>query len=480
MTDIKVLIPTNQYQAIRAATLATAVNRFATLGDVSSSTTLTASRVAFGSPTNTISSDAELTWNNLTKRLIIGTAAVFPAKVSIVVSGGITAALLTVSDYESLRAQSSTAVSTRGTLVVHNNGVSAISQDMIVISKTGHVEAIGSAQNISFETLAGGGLNRVGKYGMVVTSVLGGTFTADHYWETTDTTTGVLIERMRLTAAAKLTVGTLFSWTEATTTLQIAGTNTSLALVSIRGGTLAASTSNSQINFVTGTGGSPSTGSIIQYHTAAVANSFRNAAISIVRDTAGVLGNILFWQKNVTRQIVCLVNSSDNYTTVVPEMVIASGGVTIGRLYNLAAVPVLSAKLNVGAATSALASINIQSSAGTTPTAPSLGDLWYDGTDYVVRATTRNDLIARVLIGQAPLNFPLTGVRQSSDLTISVTGATPGDPVALGVPNGSTIVNSCYTAWVSIANTVTVRFNNYDVGALDPANGVFRVTVFKN
>jgi hypothetical protein len=54
--------------------------------------------------------------------------------------------------------------------------------------------------------------------------------------------------------------------------------------------------------------------------------------------------------------------------------------------------------------------------------------------------------------------------------------------VALGVDNGAILSNSCYTAWVSAANTVTVRFNNYSTaGAQDPANGQrFKVTVFKN
>jgi hypothetical protein len=84
-----------------------------------------------------------------------------------------------------------------------------------------------------------------------------------------------------------------------------------------------------------------------------------------------------------------------------------------------------------------------------------------------------------VLVGSvtATLDFPSTAAQTSSDLTVTVAGAKDGDVVTLAVPNGSVLANSCYTAWVSAANTVTVRFNNYSVGAQDPASGSFRVVV---
>lgn len=79
----------------------------------------------------------------------------------------------------------------------------------------------------------------------------------------------------------------------------------------------------------------------------------------------------------------------------------------------------------------------------------------------------------------ATLDFPNTATRTSSDLTVTVTGAATGDMVALGVPNISVFINSCYTAWVSADNTVTVRFNNYDNADKNPASGTFKVMVFK-
>lgn len=83
------------------------------------------------------------------------------------------------------------------------------------------------------------------------------------------------------------------------------------------------------------------------------------------------------------------------------------------------------------------------------------------------------------IAASATLDFPTTATRTSSDLNITVTGAATGDMVALGVPNIATIVSTCYTAWVSADNTVTIRFNNYDNAERNPASGTFKVMVFK-
>jgi hypothetical protein len=39
--------------------------------------------------------------------------------------------------------------------------------------------------------------------------------------------------------------------------------------------------------------------------------------------------------------------------------------------------------------------------------------------------------------------------------------------------------NTRYTVFVSASNTVTVRFSNYSSGVVDPASGIFRVSVLK-
>lgn len=85
----------------------------------------------------------------------------------------------------------------------------------------------------------------------------------------------------------------------------------------------------------------------------------------------------------------------------------------------------------------------------------------------------------QMAVTTATLNFPNTATKTSSDLTITLTGAATGDAVTLGVPNAAVLTNTCYTAWVSGANTVTVRFNNYDNADKDPASAIFKVMVFK-
>lgn len=79
----------------------------------------------------------------------------------------------------------------------------------------------------------------------------------------------------------------------------------------------------------------------------------------------------------------------------------------------------------------------------------------------------------------ATLDFGSTAAQNSSELTITVTGAADGDMVILGVPNASSNANSCYTVRVSATNTVSVRFNNYSSGAINPASGTFKVSVIK-
>lgn len=94
-------------------------------------------------------------------------------------------------------------------------------------------------------------------------------------------------------------------------------------------------------------------------------------------------------------------------------------------------------------------------------------------------AAVDTELYRFLLPAQANLNFPNTAAQNSADLTINVPGATDGDAVILGVPIGSQPANTSYSAFVSAANTVTVRFNNYSAAAVDPAAGNFKVAVIR-
>lgn len=75
------------------------------------------------------------------------------------------------------------------------------------------------------------------------------------------------------------------------------------------------------------------------------------------------------------------------------------------------------------------------------------------------------------------LDFPSTSAQSSSDITVSYTGAQTSHPVIISVPDGSAPSNTNYTAWVSSAGVVKVRFNNYSASAVNPASGTFTIFV---
>lgn len=85
-----------------------------------------------------------------------------------------------------------------------------------------------------------------------------------------------------------------------------------------------------------------------------------------------------------------------------------------------------------------------------------------------------------MLFAASTLDFANTAAGTATDLTVTVTGSADGDIVMLGIPNGSTVGNGAFVAWISASNTVTVRFiNNNLLTALNPASGSFNVIVIK-
>jgi hypothetical protein len=80
----------------------------------------------------------------------------------------------------------------------------------------------------------------------------------------------------------------------------------------------------------------------------------------------------------------------------------------------------------------------------------------------------------------ASLDFlSVSGTGGTQDLTITVTGASTGDTVAIGLPTAPN-AGLVFNAWVSAANTVTVRATNATAVGIDPSPATFRVTVFSH
>jgi hypothetical protein len=152
--------------------------------------------------------------------------------------------------------------------------------------------------------------------------------------------------------------------------------------------------------------------------------------------------------------------------------IMGSGNLGIGQ-----STPTAVLHLKAGTATASTAPLKFTS--GTNLTTAEAGAMEFNGTNLFFSPSTTRHTVNHGLTGSATLDFLSTNAQNSRDMTIAVTGAADGDVVSIGVPNAAVNANTSYSAWVSAANTVTVRFNNYSSGTVDPASGLFKVFVTK-
>jgi hypothetical protein len=157
----------------------------------------------------------------------------------------------------------------------------------------------------------------------------------------------------------------------------------------------------------------------------------------------------------------------------------ASGtGTTIAGNVGIA-VNTPTARLHLAQGTATASTAPLKFTSGTNLTTAEAGAMEFNGTNLFFSPSTTRHTVNHGLTGSATLDFPSTTTLLSADLTITVTGAADGDVVSLGIPNAAVNANTSYSAWVSAANTVTVRFNNYSSGTVNPASGSFKVFVTK-
>jgi hypothetical protein len=98
-------------------------------------------------------------------------------------------------------------------------------------------------------------------------------------------------------------------------------------------------------------------------------------------------------------------------------------------------------------------------------------------TNTTTGAVTTGATLTKIRTATAALDFPSISAVSQADLTITVTGAVVGDEVALALPAAPT-AGIVFNAYVSAANTVTVRASNITAGAIDPASASYSVLVF--
>jgi len=137
------------------------------------------------------------------------------------------------------------------------------------------------------------------------------------------------------------------------------------------------------------------------------------------------------------------------------------------------------AKLHIAAGSATASTAPLKIAEGTNLTTPEDGAIEHTTDNLHFTAGSTRYTLAKTLTATATLDFGSTASQTTADLTITVTGAATGDAVSLGVPVESVVSDSSFSAWVSAANTVTVRFSNHSASALDPASGTFRAVVIK-
>lgn len=121
-----------------------------------------------------------------------------------------------------------------------------------------------------------------------------------------------------------------------------------------------------------------------------------------------------------------------------------------------------------------------------TALAPTSGSIIDDGTNVnstlplhvnVGFSAGGGSLIKKIIVATNTIDAPLIGAQNSWDTTVTVTGADDvNGVVVLNAPvlEAGFVVN----AWISATNTVTVRYLNGGLGALDPIPYIVRTVVF--
>lgn len=91
-------------------------------------------------------------------------------------------------------------------------------------------------------------------------------------------------------------------------------------------------------------------------------------------------------------------------------------------------------------------------------------------------AGTGSATVTKVRSGSASLNFGSIGAAAQADLTITIAGAAVGDEVIMALP-AAPAAGIIFNAFVSAANTVTIRASNITASPVDPAAATYGAIV---
>ncbi len=180
---------------------------------------------------------------------------------------------------------------------------------------------------------------------------------------------------------------------------------------------------------------------------------------------------------NLTKKIYLSTTHSGSY---LPDLVVDASKVGIGHASPTSLLHIKSGTTGASSAPLKLALLAPALNTTAEKYAVEVDSTTGGGNIYYTNASATRYTIAKTLANTATLDFGSTLAGAVTDLTITVTGAADGDAVTIGVPNGSYPATGTFTAWVSSANTVTIRYaNNSLTLSQDPASGTFRASVIK-
>lgn len=87
---------------------------------------------------------------------------------------------------------------------------------------------------------------------------------------------------------------------------------------------------------------------------------------------------------------------------------------------------------------------------------------------------------SQILTDTATLDFGVITAHDQEILTVTITGVVLSDVVTLGIPQSTMNTEKLsFNAWVSSADTVSIKCYNFDGANIDPASGLFKIKVFK-
>lgn len=204
----------------------------------------------------------------------------------------------------------------------------------------------------------------------------------------------------------------------------------------------------------------------------------------------GVTNTILIGQglQNCTRSNLVVLGRGDQNTLIGTDAGFTDNGARLQVLgsqttssnIGVGGVTTMTGKVHIAASNGSAGTAPIKLTAGAILSTPEAGAIEFDGTDLYLTENSARYKLSKTVGDQITTNFG--GISLSAftpvTTTLTVTGAQPGDVVSVstGSANPAAIM---VTAYVTSANTVTLRAYNASNGAVTIASDTYKVRVIK-